>query len=139
MRLACLYLIVAGVLFSASPAAAQQASGARPASGVLELMKAVIIPASDSVFSVGKGAPKNDKEWSAVQDGAAKLNAAGQQLTQQAPSANGANWIKYSKAMSDAADTAGKAAKAKNADAVLDAGDALYSTCEDCHKQYMKK
>ncbi len=138
MRTVSVFFVVAGLLFAANPAAAQQ-SGSKPAASILELMKTVVIPASDTVFGVGKGAPKNDKEWGVVQDSAARLNDAGQQLMRQAPSANGANWIQYSKAMAAAADSAGKAAKAKNADAVLDAGDALYSTCEDCHKQYMKK
>ena len=57
----------------------------------------------------------------------------------QPPPTGGANWAKYSKAMSDAAGAAGRAASAKNVDAVLDAGDVLYGTCEDCHRQYMKK
>jgi cytochrome c556 len=41
--------------------------------------------------------------------------------------------------MADAAAVAGKAAKEKNVDAVLDASDVLYTTCEDCHRQYVKK
>jgi hypothetical protein len=41
--------------------------------------------------------------------------------------------------MADAAAVAGKAAKARNVDAVLDAGDVLYTTCEDCHRQYVRK
>jgi hypothetical protein len=106
---------------------------------VLGLMKAVVIPASDAVFVVGKGAPKNDKEWAAVESGAAKLIDAGKTLANEAPATGGANWIKLSKAMADAAAVAGKAAKEKNVDAVLDAGDVLYTTCEDCHRQYVKK
>ena len=106
---------------------------------VLGLMKSVVIPASDAVFAVGKAAPKNDKEWIAVESGAARLVDAGKALADEAPASGGANWIKLAKAMADAAAVAGKAAKDKNVDAALDAGDVLYTTCEDCHRQYVKK
>ena len=139
MRVVPVFLAIAVLLLLANRGTAQQPSGPKPAAGVLELMKSVVIPASDTVFGVGKAAPKIDKEWAAVQDGAARLSDAAKQMMRQAPSTNGANWVKYSKAMSDAADSAAKAAKAKNVDAVLDSGDVLYGTCEDCHKQYMKK
>ena len=74
-----------------------------------------------------------------LESGAAKLIDAAKSLTAQAPAAAGANWGKYSKAMSDAAATALKAAQARNVDAVLDAGDVLYTSCEECHRQYVKK
>jgi cytochrome c556 len=139
MRVVPVFLVIVALLFSANRAASRQPSGSKPAAGVLELMKSVIIPASDTVFGVGKEAPKNDKDWVVVQDSAAKLNDAAKQLMRLAPSTDDANWVKYSRAMSNAAEAAGKAAKAKNVDAVLDSGDALYGTCEGCHKQYMKK
>ena len=131
--------VAAVLLVLTNSAGAQQPGGPKPDGGTLALMKSTVIPASDVVFGVGKAAPKSDQEWAAVQDGAARLTAAAKRLTAQAPSANGANWVKHAKAMGDAAATAGKAAMAKNVDAVLDAGDALYSTCEDCHRQYLKK
>jgi hypothetical protein len=111
----------------------------QPADRVLGLMKSVVIPASDAVFAVGKAAPKNNREWTAVEGGAAKLIDAGKALATEAPAAGGANWIKLANAMSDAAGIAGKAAKDKNVDAVLEAGDVLYTTCDDCHRQYVKK
>lgn len=139
MRVVPALVAVAVLLSVANAAAAQQPPDSKPAASVLELMKAVVIPASDSVFGVGKAAPKNDKDWTAVQDSAAKLTDAANLLMRQAPSSGDASWVKYSKAMSDAAETAGRAARAKNIDAVLDAGDVLYGTCDDCHKRYMKK
>jgi cytochrome c1 len=106
---------------------------------VLGLMKAVIIPASDAVFVVGKAPPKSEREWSAVDNGAARLIEAGKVLAKEAPPAGNADWIRLANAMADAAAAAGRAAKAKNVDAVLDAGDVLYTTCEDCHRHYVKK
>ena len=131
MRVTPVFLAMAVLLFLANRATAQQTSGSKPAASVLELMKSVVIPASDTVFGVGKEAPRTDKDWAAVQDSAAKLNEAAKQMMRQAPSTNGANWAKYSKAMSDAAEAAGKAAQAKNVDAVLESGDVRYGTGED--------
>jgi len=127
-----IYIRAAAVAISLSTlfAFAQQASG-----GVLALMKSVIIPASTVVFEVSNAAPRNDGEWSAVEGSAAKLIDAAKVLARQAPAADGADWTRLSKAMADAAATAARAAKGKNADAVVDAGDILYTTCEDCHKQ----
>jgi cytochrome c556 len=138
MRVFPVFVVIVVLLFFANRAAAQQPSGSKPAASVLGLMKSVIIPASDIIFGVGKEAPKNDKDWTAVQDSAAKLNDAAKLLMRQPPSTNDANWVNYSRAMSDAAEATGKAAKAKNVDAVLDAGDVLYGTCASCHKRYMK-
>ena len=132
-------MLITALLLLANATAAQQPSGSKPAAGVSGLMKSVVIPESNAVFGVGKAAPKNDQDWTAVRDSASKLADAAKLLMLQAPAAGGANWVKYSKAMSDAAAAAVKAATGKNVDAVLDAGDVLYSSCEDCHKQYMKK
>jgi hypothetical protein len=128
--------LVCGVIAGALLAHWALAQEATPRA--LGLMKSVIIPASDAVFGVGKTAPKNDREWAAVENGAAKLIDAGKTLAGEAPASDGA-WTKLSNAMADAASAAGKAAKEKNVDAVLDAGDVLYTTCEDCHRQYLKK
>jgi hypothetical protein len=134
MKRACGIIVTFVCALSMHLAAAQQS----PA-GVLELMKSAVIPASDAVFAVGKAAPKTDREWAAVADAAARLLDAAKQLEAQAPASGGANWTRFSRAMAEAAVAAGKAAQSKNADAVLDAGDVLYSACEDCHKQFMQK
>lgn len=122
-----------GVLFAAAVPAQD------PPVRVLGLMKSIIIPASDAVFAVGKAVPRTEREWAAVEHGAARLIDAGKTLAAEAPSAGGENWVKLANALSQAAAVAAGAAKARNADAVLDAGDALYTTCEDCHRQYVKK
>ena len=126
--------VIAGAALLAHWALAQE-----PTPRSLGLMKSVIIPASDAVFAAGKSAPKTDREWSAVENGATKLVEAGKTLAGEAPANGGPAWTKLAHAMADAAAVAGKAAKEKNVDAVLDAGDVLYTTCEDCHRQYMKK
>ncbi|MEO8441732.1 MAG: hypothetical protein ABI547_04550 [Betaproteobacteria bacterium] len=130
---------VAGAAVAAIALLAHVALAQEPPVRVLGLMKSVVIPASDAIFVVGKAVPKNDKEWAAVESGAARLIDAGKALADEAPARGSANWIRLAKAMAEAAAVAGRAAKEKNVDAVLDAGDVLYTTCEDCHRQYVKK
>jgi hypothetical protein len=115
------------------------ASAQQPPERVLGLMKSVVIPASDAVFAVGNAAPKNEREWAAVENGASRLIDAGKTLATEGPATGSADWVRLANAMSQAAVVAGSAAKNKNVDAVLEAGDILYTTCEDCHRQYMKK
>ncbi|MDB5808168.1 MAG: hypothetical protein JWN94_290 [Betaproteobacteria bacterium] len=126
--------IVGAVALMAHFALAQQ-----PPERVLGLMKSVVVPASDVVFAVGKGAPKKESDWAAVENGASRLIDAGKTLATEGPATGGADWIRLANSMSQAAVVAGSAAKNRNVDAVLDAGDVLYTTCEDCHRQYMKK
>ncbi len=107
--------------------------------GVMDLMKATVIPDSNVVFGVGNKAPANDAEWAAVQKSAAALVDAAKKLDALAPAGSAASWQKYSGEMGETAAKALAAAKARNADAVQDAGDALYETCAACHKIYLKR
>ena len=135
MRLVPAIAIFASFVFLTPATIAQQTAPA----DAKTMMKSVVIPASDTVFAVGKAVPKSEQEWAAIRDAAAKLGDAGRQFASQAPAGNGADWTRFAKAMADAAASAGRAAQAKNVDAVLDAGDALYESCEGCHQRFMKK
>ena len=109
------------------------------ANAVSRLMKSVVIPQSDIVFAVGKKAPANNNEWSKVAQSAAQLTEAAKSLAARTPAANAESWRKASQAMTDAAGRVGVAANLKNADAVLDAGDSLYESCEGCHRLHLRK
>jgi hypothetical protein len=117
----------------------QYAPAQEPLLRVLGIMKAVVIPASDALFAAGKAPPKSEREWAAVESGASRLIDAGKTLAGEAPAIGTAEWMRLSNAMAEAAVVAGSAAKNRNIDAVLDAGDVLYATCEDCHRLYLKK
>jgi hypothetical protein len=102
-------------------------------------MTAIIIPASDAVFGVGTKPPASGEEWTAIENNALTLSESGNLLMMRAPSEGRADWIKYSIALVDAGQSAFKAAKEKNSDAVLQAGDVIYASCDSCHMQFMKK
>jgi hypothetical protein len=107
--------------------------------GVMDLMKATVIPDSTVVFEVGNKAPASDAQWAAVQKSATALVDAAKKLEALAPADNAAPWQKFAREMGDAAAKSLAAAKARNADAVQDAGDALYETCAGCHKIFLKR
>jgi len=46
------------------------------------------------------------------------------------------SWVNFAHALHDAGMTAFKAIEAKNADALLDAGEAIDTACENCHLKY---
>jgi len=133
MKISCKYILFSTLLL----AGLTQAQG--DATTVRNLMKSVVIPQSDIVFAVGKKAPANDREWSQIAQRAAKLTEAAKALSARAPASNAESWRKASQGMADAAVRVGAGAKSKNADAVLDAGDLLYESCEGCHRQHLRK
>lgn len=110
-----------------------------PPGAAMALMKSVVNPQSDIVFAAGKKAPSSDREWAAIGQSARKLTEAAKSLEILKPAANPASWTKFSRVMAEAAAKAGVAAKQKNVDALLDAGDLLYESCQGCHQQHLKK
>jgi cytochrome c556 len=114
------------------------AGGVKPVASVLEIMKTMTIPFSNGVFEAGGEAPTDDKGWEAVRAQAIALAEAGNLLMLGSRAKDHAAWLKFSRAQVDAAETAAKAAAARNADGLSKASDALYETCSGCHKVYMK-
>ena len=117
------------------------ASGAACAQypGVLKVVKGVIIPDSNIVFSVSNKAPKTDAEWAAVLKSAEKLVAGAQQLMPMGPDTGREPWVQFTQSLGASARKAAAAAKARDADAVVAAGDEMFEVCENCHRMYMKK
>jgi hypothetical protein len=115
------------------------AGGVKPVASVLEVMKTMTIPFSNAVFEAGGEPPTDDKGWETVRGQAIALAETGNLLMLGSRAKDHAAWMKFSRALVDAADAAAKAAAAKNADQLSSASDALYETCAGCHKAYMVK
>ncbi len=131
MHAYCKWFVLAALL------ACGTASAQYPA--VLKLVKASVIPDSNIVFSVGNKAPKTDAEWAAVQKSAENLVAGARQLMPMGPDVGREAWVQFTESLGAASRKAADAAKARNVDGVLAAGDAMYENCEGCHRIYMKK
>ena len=117
-------------------------------SGPREIMASMVDPAanfiwrsvSTTVTSQGteEKAPQNESEWNDLRS-AANLLAEGGRLLKKAPQGEGdKDWLKWSQAVVDSATLTLKAIESKNAEQVLEAGDAIYKTCVGCHGGYWR-
>lgn len=124
---------------ASKPAAAPAPASIRTVATVKQLMHIAVIPSSDAVFKAAGEPPKTDDAWSEVRDCALALAESGNLLMIGTRVQDRLSWLRFSRAMVDAAAGAAKAAEAKNADALSTASDQIYETCETCHAKYMKK
>ncbi len=138
MRDFYLLFLASFLLFPANAATAQQPAF-KPVANLNQLMKAIIIPSSDAVFQVAMEAPKDDEAWTAVQNSALTLAESGNLLMIGNRAKDQGDWIKAAQALVDAGTVAFRAAEAKNVDALIEAGDQVYDTCEGFHERYLDK
>lgn len=109
-----------------------------------QLMRSVLLPDSNIIFSVQSKIPKNSLEWQTVEKAAigieetsklvllpGRLRANGQPVPVQT-----ADFVKYAQALIPAGAKCLKAARAENLDAIGDCTDLLSDTCDNCHKAY---
>ena len=82
--------------------------------------------------------PRNDAEWSDLGKAATLLAEGGNLLKKDRRRAGDRDWLKWSQAIVDAANTTLKAVDAENADLVLEAGGEIYNTCVGCHGGYWR-
>lgn len=120
-----------------------------PVASIAQLMNGIISPGAYVVFdSVGsistmagieEIAPKNAEEWLRVGAGAAAVIEGGNLLLMEGRAVDEGDWVTMTKAMMAAGAVALKAAEAKNTDAILEAGSALNTTCDNCHQRYQRQ
>ena len=134
--LATALALFVGTAIHAQPVRKPAASPTTPVT-VLQLMKA-IESASDVVYNVAVEAPKTNEDWTKVEQNAVVLIESGNLLMTGDYAKGRGHWIKWSRALIAASAKAIKAAKNKNLDAVLDAGDAINISCEACHAKYLE-
>jgi hypothetical protein len=124
-------------------------------------MASMIVPSSTVVFgSVGsvltfnngvqnvrENAPKTDEEWTNVANNAVMLTEAGNLLMMSGRTRekagpirarDRADWMMRSRELVEAGTIALKAANARNAEALLDAGERIDEACDGCHERYME-
>jgi hypothetical protein len=121
---------------------------ATPVGSVKQIMKGIVGPAATVVFGAVSStitesgredkAPHTDEEWEAVGNSAVALAEAGNLLMMDGRAVDRGEWMKMSKAMTDAAKMTLKAVEAKSADDVLASGDAVNMSCDNCHRRYQR-
>lgn len=131
-------VVIVATLWIATAAFAQQTS-LKPIATVKQLMAAMIVPSSNVIFRAASEAPKTENDWTVVGNHALTLAESGNLLMIGTRARDRGDWMKMARAQRDAAETAVKAAAARNADALSTASERIYETCEQCHARYMDR
>jgi hypothetical protein len=119
-----------------------------PVASVKQLMIGIVTPAAYVVFDsvstivdakgVQENQPRTDEEWARVgANAAALIESANMLLIGNRPVDQG-DWVKMSQAMADAGQIALKAAQAKSPEGILEAGEAINMSCDNCHQKYQR-
>jgi len=139
MALATATVAVAIALSSVTFAQAPASDAApRPTMPIKQLMETTITDASNTIWGAYEP-PKSDEQWAEIEKAAlvlidaAKVNAVGGTGPMDNEWAKQPAWKPFNDAMRKASEAALAAAKAKDHDALLEAGDVLYPPCEGCH------
>ncbi len=125
---------------SAEGSAAGSTSGSAamtPVATVTEVMKAIVIPASNAVFKAAATPPADELGWMAAREQALAVAESSNLLLMAGRAPDTGDWTTLSVAQRDAALAAVKAIDAKDGDGLSAASDALYGTCDNCHQKYM--
>lgn len=128
-------VIVSAVLLLALVSVAQDVAF-RPVASVTQLMQAMVIPASSTLFDVARNVPETDEAWADVRNQAVILAESGN-LLMMGDRAQGSDvWISTSKALVEAGAAALKAAEGKDVAAIADVGNQIIEACESCHETH---
>jgi len=147
MRILLLGLVVLPLAGCAPGAQPTEAPPFKPVASGLDIMESLIGHMATDVFaSVGtiideKGTreivPENDEAWAEVQFAAMGLAETGNLLMFPSRAKGQEDWLMFSQQLVDRSVVAAKAAEAKDAAALLDAGGQIYETCTACHMKYI--
>ncbi len=143
--------VIAGAratLATTSPVAATETPVIESGATVKQIMRAIVMPAAatiwDSVSTTvsAQGTvdtrPENDEAWATVAANAAVLAESAKLLVDSHRAPDGGEWMTMARAMADAANIARKAAESKDVDGILEVGDTINKTCDNCHDRYSR-
>jgi hypothetical protein len=137
-------LFAAAIVSACGGQGTPDATAYRPVATVDEVMDAIIIPASETVFDavvyengVLVQSPKTDDDWFRVRMDALAVAEAGNLLMMPGRAKDAGDWIKFARAMIDSAETVARAADSKDVDRVLQTGGEMYRACAGCHQKYL--
>lgn len=134
------------VLLLAAAATIAQEDGAKhpaftPLVSIKELMEKTITPATNTLWNAFEP-PTEEAQWLALEEAAVTLLAAASSVAAGGTGPMDGEWARqpgwqaYNRVMIDAGRAALEAIRARDHDALLEAGDVLYPPCEGCHLQF---
>ena len=107
-----------------------------PEATITELMQAMVIPASNTLFNVPRNVPQDDAGWDVVRNSAVLLAESGTLLMRNGRAEDSEVWAATSRALAEAGEIALKAARARDVEAIGEAGNSLIDACESCHEKH---
>ncbi|MXY67115.1 MAG: hypothetical protein F4Y47_00955 [Acidobacteriia bacterium] len=107
-----------------------------PEATITELMQAMVIPASTKLFDVPRNVPQDDSGWAEVRNSAVLLAESGTLLIRDGRAKDSDVWAATSRALAEAGEAALKAARARDPEAIGEAGNLLIDACERCHEKH---
>jgi hypothetical protein len=148
-------LFISGIGFIIASGRTSQVEAAAPpapslpvVASVKQIMAAIVGPAATVVFDsvstivdakgVQENQPRTDAEWARVGANAVALIESANMLLIGNRAVDQGDWVKMAKAMADAGQIALKATEAKKPEGILDAGEAINQTCDNCHQKYQR-
>ena len=117
-----------------------QAQSDVPQVSIKEVMESVITPTTNILW--GADDPQTDEEWQTLENAAIAVIASGAVINLGGSGEQDNTWVKdpawraFSEVMTNAGIDALKAIRARDMDALLEAGTVLYPPCEGCHLQF---
>ena len=144
-------LTLAGALALCAVAASSQTPPPPNLLPVKLVMKHIVNPAAELFWKAGgevdtaegetkrAPTPEDDARWNAAVDAAAQLQEAGNLLAMPGRARDNDKWMKFAGDLNSAGAMAMKAAQARDAKAMDDAGSALYNACFECHAKYIPR
>ena len=121
---------------------------AAPVATVKQIMSGVVAPSATSIWDsvattvsaagIDEKMPRTDEEWASVATSAAVLADSAGMLLASGRAVDTGDWPKMAQAMAAAAAKALKAAEAHSTDGILEVGDEINQTCDNCHERYSR-
>ena len=108
----------------------------QPVATMSEIMVNTIYPASDAVFYISTRMPSNDTEWKALETKTVALAEAAAAMTTPMYFRDRDRWMADAQLLIEASNAAVAAAKRRDAGALVELNDALYTSCVQCHQHY---
>jgi len=140
--------IIASGRTSQVEAAAAPAPSLPTVATVKQIMAGIVMPSAASIWDsvstivdakgVQDNQPRTDEEWARVGASAAALIESANLLTVGKRAVDQGDWVKMSRAMADAAQIALKATAEKKPEGILEAGEKINETCDNCHQKYQR-
>src|SRR6266542_662779 len=108
----------------------------QPVATMSEIMVNTIYPASDAVFYISTRMPSNDTEWKALETKTVALAEAAAAMTTPMYFRDRDRWMADAQLLIEASNAAVAAARRRDAGALVELNDALYTSCVQCHQHY---